>query len=181
MALQGDILHPEIRTHALTLLFREWKKRPDILKQRIFAGIRRSYCFQRAVYPNNMRVTALLNNSTECIFDKIFKDAVRTSRVQSTRIIRSLLDLFSGTNIKIDDVYNNLNTDTDKTKKTLPNNNFEIIHSNSDNIIDLDCVDDENQLNNYILNTNQDYGDIQFLDNNRSINYNNTNTDIRNN
>jgi len=76
--------------------------------------------------------------------------------------------------------YNNTNTDIDKIKKTLPHNNFEIIHSNSDNIIDLDCVDDENQLNNYILNTNQDYGDIQFVDNNRSINYN-TNPDLRNN
>eukprot|EP00559_Dactyliosolen_fragilissimus_P006500 CAMPEP_0184859868 /NCGR_PEP_ID=MMETSP0580-20130426/4833_1 /TAXON_ID=1118495 /ORGANISM="Dactyliosolen fragilissimus" /LENGTH=1965 /DNA_ID=CAMNT_0027356725 /DNA_START=12 /DNA_END=5909 /DNA_ORIENTATION=+ len=94
LALQGDIRNTEIRIFALKLLIREGEKRPDMLRQRVCAGIYRAYEFQRAVYPNISHVTALIGKSSECIFGQIFKDAVRSSRSQSIRILRSLLGLF---------------------------------------------------------------------------------------
>ena len=95
LALQGDIKHPAIRSLALKLLIQEGTKRPDMLKQRISAGIYQSFNFQRTVYPDHIRITALLSSKgSECIFGQIFKDTIRSSRQQSLKILRSLLGLF---------------------------------------------------------------------------------------
>lgn len=75
-----------------------------------FKGVRRSYQFQRQVYPDISHVTALVSSKTsdgkelsECIFGQIFKDAIRSSRLYSTRILRSLFALFTNPNKHFND------------------------------------------------------------------------------
>jgi cohesin loading factor subunit SCC2 len=81
LAVQGDVESPRTRSLALKLLAMEGEKRPDMLRQRICAGLKQAYSFQRVVYPHDAhgapRVTALLtrkdgpNVVTETIFDSV--------------------------------------------------------------------------------------------------------------
>lgn len=114
LALQGDVGAPEIRTLARKLIIIEGEKRPDMLRQRICAGVRQAFLFQRVVYPNSERITAIVeevNGSNQkndgkdivCIFGSIFLESIKTSRVQRQGLIRSLLTLF--TNVR-DRVHN---------------------------------------------------------------------------
>jgi len=105
LALQGDIEQPAIRAISLKLIIEENERRPDIIRQRLVAGVQRSFQFQRQMYPGRSYVTALVlrkcfdgNDLSECIFGQIFKDAIRNSRSHSTRILLSLLGLFTNTN-----------------------------------------------------------------------------------
>ena len=106
LALQGDVGAPEVRLLARKLLIIEGGKRPDMLRQRICAGVRQAYVFQRTVYPNNKQITAVVEkegvatkkNSTFdriCIFGPIFEEVIRSSKVQRQGLIKSLLTLFS--------------------------------------------------------------------------------------
>lgn len=84
LAVQGDVESPRTRSLALKLLILEGEKRPDMLRQRICAGLKQAYSFQKVVYPHDAhgapRVTALLtrNEGTNFITETIF-DAVSVS------------------------------------------------------------------------------------------------------
>jgi len=81
LAVQGDVKSPSTRSLALKLLLNEGEKRPDMLRQRICAGLKHAFSFQKAVYPSDAngspRVTALLTKTegpsivTETIFDAV--------------------------------------------------------------------------------------------------------------
>lgn len=102
LALQGDVGFPEIRSSALKLLIREGEKRPAMLRQRVCAGVRQAYYFQRVVYPNDVRVTAVVKRKhgkeieVESIFCSIFKECIRDSRKQKEALYKNLLGLFDG-------------------------------------------------------------------------------------
>ena len=89
-ALQGDVENAEIRVKALKLLINEGEKRPDMLRQRIRAGVRHAFSFQRMLKQNS-NVTAIIEKEAldegigetfkevECIFGPIFKGKPFTS------------------------------------------------------------------------------------------------------
>lgn len=58
------------------------------------------------------------------------------------------------TSININNQNNNCNNDSNK-QISIPINQIHTINSNSE-VIDLDCVDDDNQLNNLIITTDKD-------------------------
>ena len=77
LVVQGDVKSPSTRSLALKLLVHEGEKRPDMLRQRICAGLKRAYYFQKRVYDENGRVTALVRNdgpATENSVVTIFDD-----------------------------------------------------------------------------------------------------------
>jgi cohesin loading factor subunit SCC2 len=98
-ALQGDCEEPRIRHLALQLLMVEGEKRPDMLRQRIRAGIKKACDFQRASYPNK-EVSALVTVrhgdtvATECVFNDVFKECLVRNRKQRHGFYRSLIGLF---------------------------------------------------------------------------------------
>ena len=57
LALQGDVGAPDVRLLVRKLLIIEGEKRPDMLRQRVCAGVRQAYLFQRIVYSNNRHMT----------------------------------------------------------------------------------------------------------------------------
>jgi cohesin loading factor subunit SCC2 len=104
--LQGDIDSLRIREFALKLLILEGEKRPDMLRQRVCAGIKSAFMFQRSLYPGK-RVTAAIEKEDgsgkkyECIFSSVFKESIRSSMKQRQGLFMNLLSLFeTGENIK---------------------------------------------------------------------------------
>jgi len=74
-ALQGDTENEIIRSLALQLLITEGEKRPDILRQRISAGVKQAYNFQRSVYPEKAQVSSVVKKGKSqitSIFDTVF-------------------------------------------------------------------------------------------------------------
>jgi len=100
LALQGDVEEDGIRSLALKLLLIEGEKRPDMLRQRVYAGIRQAYAFQKHVYPSKDSVSALVKIrsggtfQTECVFSKVFKESIATNRKQRRGLVSSLLRRF---------------------------------------------------------------------------------------
>ncbi|MGH7974505.1 MAG: hypothetical protein ACREBR_03170, partial [bacterium] len=100
LALQGDVANQPIRSLALKLLVTEGEKRPDMLRQRVCAGVRQAYKFQRLVNPSS--ITAVVRDSTldsdrdsvQCIFGPIYKDCLSSSKVQKQSLYKSLLNVF---------------------------------------------------------------------------------------
>jgi cohesin loading factor subunit SCC2 len=101
-ALQGDIDNLPIRSLALTLLMVEGERRPDILRQRICAGVKLAYEMQSNLYEEKRDVTALVtikragrqNQEIECIFSSIFKECIIHHRKLRQGLYRNLLGLF---------------------------------------------------------------------------------------
>jgi hypothetical protein len=105
--MQGDIKSPSTRSLALKLLVNEGEKRPDMLNQRIQAGVKRAFNFQQVVYPHGggseaLRVTALLENMSEgarvgieTIFDQVIKESsIRNKKVQRQGLYKSIIGMF---------------------------------------------------------------------------------------
>jgi cohesin loading factor subunit SCC2 len=98
-ALQGDTENEAIRTAALQLLIVEGEKRPDTLRQRICAGVKEAYQFQRLVYSSKFKVSAVVkseNGSVESIFGSVFEACIVKNRKQRLGLYKSLLGLFEG-------------------------------------------------------------------------------------
>jgi cohesin loading factor subunit SCC2 len=97
--LQGDVESPNIRSFALKLLTIESEKRPEMIRQRVNAGIKQAYRFQRHVYPNQ-EVTAVIQTQNgdklviDSMFSSVFKDCIRSSTKNKTGLFRNLLSLF---------------------------------------------------------------------------------------
>mmetsp|Transcript_54628 Transcript_54628/g.65862 ORF Transcript_54628/g.65862 Transcript_54628/m.65862 type:complete len:431 (-) Transcript_54628:175-1467(-) len=108
LALQGDVGEPEIRSLALKCLIREGEKRPDMLRQRVCAGVKRAYIFQRIIHPEKKHVTAVVQHGAieningkqhikevACIFGPIFKESIVKNKAQRKGLFKSLLSLFT--------------------------------------------------------------------------------------
>lgn len=106
LALQGDVEEDGIRALALKLLMVEGEKRPDMLRQRVYAGIKQAYAFQQAVYPTREHVSALVRIRsagaihTECVFGRVFKECIANIRKQRRGLFSSLLRRFDLQNWK---------------------------------------------------------------------------------
>lgn len=106
LALQGDVEEDGIRSLALQLLMIEGEKRPDMLRQRVYAGIKQAFAFQKAVYPTKEYVSALVvirkdgMTQTECVFGKVFKECIANIRKQRRGLFASLLRRFDLLNKK---------------------------------------------------------------------------------
>ncbi|KAL7534879.1 hypothetical protein ACHAXR_010105 [Thalassiosira sp. AJA248-18] len=105
LAVQGDVKSPATRSLALKLLINEGEKRPDMLRQRICAGLKQAFFFQKEVYPHDAngvpRVTALLSRNegpnvvTDTIFDAVIKEsAIRNKRAQRQGLLKGIISLF---------------------------------------------------------------------------------------
>eukprot|EP00980_Cylindrotheca_fusiformis_P014094 scaffold3702_cov126-Cylindrotheca_fusiformis.AAC.6 len=100
LALQGDIEEDRIRSLALKLLMIEGEKRPDMLRQRVCAGVKQAYLFQKSVYPEKEEVSALVKVNrhgslhTECVFGRVFMECIRSIKKQRHGLFRNLLSLF---------------------------------------------------------------------------------------
>jgi len=99
-ALQGDVENATIRSLALKLLMTEGEKRPDMLRQRVCAGVKRAYEFQRNVYGKNAVVSAVVpirhgkSVVMDCIFSSVYKECIASSRQQRHGLFSNLLRLF---------------------------------------------------------------------------------------
>jgi cohesin loading factor subunit SCC2 len=84
---------------ALKLLMTEGERRPDMLRQRVCAGVKQAYEFQRGAIGHH-GVTALVNVSRgrvvliDCIFSSVFKECIASSRQQRHGLFSNLLSLF---------------------------------------------------------------------------------------
>jgi len=105
LAVQGDVKSPSVRSLSLKLLINEGEKRPDMLRQRICAGLKQAFFFQKEVYPHDAngapRVTALLQRNegpnvvTDTIFDAVIKEsAIRNKRAQRQGLLKGIISLF---------------------------------------------------------------------------------------
>lgn len=125
LSLQGDVEAPPVKEMALKLLIMEGEKRPDMLRQRICAGVRQAFTFQRCLLKskNKKRVTALIlqpkkangtsaSDSTEdekeyvCIFAPIFEEVIKGNKGQRQGLIKSLLSLFTTGNKETSSTFN---------------------------------------------------------------------------
>jgi cohesin loading factor subunit SCC2 len=97
LSLQGDVEEDGIRSYALKLMMIEGEKRPDLLRQRVYAGIKQAYAFQKHVYPTKTHVSALVKiaNGTstqyECVFSRVYKECIANVRKQRRGLLSSLL------------------------------------------------------------------------------------------
>lgn len=100
LALQGDVEEYGIRSLALKLLMIEGEKRPDMLRQRVCAGVKQAFLFQKSVYPDREEVSALVkvrkhsNLQTECVFGSVYKECIKSIKKQRHGLFRNLLSLF---------------------------------------------------------------------------------------
>jgi cohesin loading factor subunit SCC2 len=99
LALQGDVDNMVVRKFALNLLILEGEKRPDMLRQRVCAGIKQACWFQREVYP--LKETSALVKvkkghrlETESVFDNVFRECIVSSRKQREGLYRNLIAMF---------------------------------------------------------------------------------------
>ena len=111
LALQGDV-EENIRSNALKFLTLEGEKRPDMLRQRLCAGVKQAYLFQAAVFPNLEEVSALISVrkdgsiTTQCVFGSVYKNCIARNKKQRRGLFRNLLALFDPQNLKIRDAKN---------------------------------------------------------------------------
>jgi cohesin loading factor subunit SCC2 len=98
MAVQGDV-EEGIRKRALQILIIEGHKRPDVVRQRLCSGIKRSYLFQKTVHPDIQEVTALITvkregtEEKECVFGSVYKECVANIKKQRRSLLRNLVRL----------------------------------------------------------------------------------------
>jgi cohesin loading factor subunit SCC2 len=100
-ALQGDVENNAVRSLALQFLMNEAEKRSDTLRQRICAGVKQAYKFQRAIYPDKSDVSAVVTTKrgnsveVECIFSSVFKECIVKNRKQRQGLYKTLLGLWA--------------------------------------------------------------------------------------
>lgn len=100
LAVQGDVEEDGIRSLALKLLMIEGEKRPDMLRQRVCAGVKQAFLFQKSVYPDREEVSALVkirkhsNLISECVFGRVYKECIMNIKKQRRGLFRNLLGLF---------------------------------------------------------------------------------------
>mmetsp|Transcript_16813 Transcript_16813/g.19377 ORF Transcript_16813/g.19377 Transcript_16813/m.19377 type:complete len:1762 (+) Transcript_16813:148-5433(+) len=109
LALQGDV-EESIRGKALKFLMLEGEKRPDMLRQRLCAGVKQAYLFQITVYPELKDVSALItvrkdgSLQKECVFGSVYKECIAKIKKQRRGLLRHLLSEFDPQNLKNGDI-----------------------------------------------------------------------------
>jgi cohesin loading factor subunit SCC2 len=100
LAVQGDV-EETIRCKALKLLMLEAERRPDMVRQRVYAGVKQAYQFQKAVYPELEDVSALIDvkNEKECVFGSVYKECIASNKKQRRGLFRNLLVAFDPENV----------------------------------------------------------------------------------
>lgn len=99
-AMQGDVENSHIRSVALKYLLIEGEKRPDTLRRRICAGVKHAYEYQRLVSRDEKEASAIIfvregkKTSIQCLFSRVFKDCISTSRKQRHGFFKNLIGLF---------------------------------------------------------------------------------------
>merc|ERR1711865_495252 len=112
LALQGDV-EESIRGKALKYLMLEGEKRPDMLRQRLCAGVKHAYLFQVAVYPELEDVSALIiikkdgGLQKECVFGSVYKECISKIKKQRRGLLRHLLNEFDTQSLKKEDLKKN--------------------------------------------------------------------------
>jgi cohesin loading factor subunit SCC2 len=105
LALQGDV-EESIRGNALKFLKLEGEKRPDMLRQRLCAGVKQAYLFQASIYPDLEEVSALImvrkdgNLQKECVFSSVYRNCIARNKKQRRGLFRNLLSVFDPQNLK---------------------------------------------------------------------------------
>lgn len=105
LALQGDV-EENIRGNALKFLTLEGEKRPDMLRQRLCAGVKQAYLFQSSVYPELEEVSALItvrkdgSLQKECVFGSVYKNCIARNKKQRRGLFRNLLAVFDPQNLR---------------------------------------------------------------------------------
>ena len=108
LALQGDV-EESIRSNALKFLTLEGEKRPDMLRQRLCAGVKQAYLFQASVFPDLDEVSALITVrkdgalQKECVFGSVYKNCIARNKKQRRGLFRNLLAVFDPQNLKNSD------------------------------------------------------------------------------
>ena len=100
LAVQGDV-EETVRSKGLKLLMLEAERRPDMVRQRVYAGVKQAYRFQKAVYPDLEEVSALIdvNNEKECVFGSVYKECIASNKKQRRGLFRNLLAAFDPENV----------------------------------------------------------------------------------
>lgn len=99
LALQGDVENIGVRKFALNLLILEGEKRPDMLRQRVCAGVKQACRFQTEVYPTK-ETSALVQThkghrvEVECVFDNVFRECIVGIKKQREGLYRNLIAMF---------------------------------------------------------------------------------------
>ena len=105
LALQGDV-EESIRGNALKFLMLEGEKRPNMLRQRLCAGVKQAYLFQASIYPELTEVSALISVTKdgsyqkECVFGSVYKNCIAKNKKQRRALFRNLLSVFDPQNLK---------------------------------------------------------------------------------
>jgi cohesin loading factor subunit SCC2 len=134
-ALQGDVDNNFIRARALRILMMEAEKRPDMIRQRVCAGIVKAYEFQRTIYPDKASVSALIERGSgqsaaaESIFDSVFKECIRSSRKQRLGLYTNLLSQFEV--VKQADRRADRKSSSTESKKKKTRTNLELLRFSS--------------------------------------------------
>lgn len=99
-AMQGDTENSQIRSLALEYLSIEGEKRPDTLRRRICAGVKHAFEFQRLISNDEKQASAIVvfqegkKTSIQCVFSRVFKDCISSSRKQRQGFFKNLISLF---------------------------------------------------------------------------------------
>ncbi|KAG7341962.1 sister chromatid cohesion C-terminus-domain containing protein [Nitzschia inconspicua] len=99
LAIQGDV-EERIRTRALQIIMVEAQKRPEIVRQHLYSGIKRSYSFQKTVHPDINEVNALITvrkegiEEKECVFGSVYKECIATIKRQRQSLLQNLVRVF---------------------------------------------------------------------------------------
>jgi cohesin loading factor subunit SCC2 len=135
--VSGDVKSPTIRLLALQLLVREGEKRPDMLRQRVCAGVKEAYLFQQEIIPHDEHVTAVTyeadGNScapkVECIFGLLYKECLSSSKAAKQALFKSLIKIFIS--FDFDDEYDVNNCSVEDTQAgAAKTNNHKSVPSN---------------------------------------------------
>ncbi|KAL3921434.1 MAG: hypothetical protein SGILL_002747 [Bacillariaceae sp.] len=105
LAVQGDV-EESIRSKALKILMLEGEKRVDVVRQRLYAGVKQAYRFQKAVSPDIEEVSALITVQKdgglekECVFGGVYKECIASVKNQRRGFFRNLVNAFDSNNVR---------------------------------------------------------------------------------
>lgn len=99
-AMQGDTENSQIRSLSFEYLSIEGEKRPDTLRRRICAGVKHACEFQRLICHDENHASAIITiqegkrSSIQCVFSRVFKECISSSRKQRQGFLKNLISLF---------------------------------------------------------------------------------------
>jgi cohesin loading factor subunit SCC2 len=98
-AMQGDT-ESQIRSLSFKFLSIEGEKRPDTLRRRVCAGVKHACEFQRLISNDEKNASSIIvtqegkKTSIQCVFSRVFKECIASSRKQRHGFLKNLIGLF---------------------------------------------------------------------------------------